>query len=435
MTNTKPPKGIEKWPTGVEPHGKGLRIWFMYQNKRCREPLKQIAKVNLTSVRYAENKRQSIVVEIKEGHFSYIKHFPDSEAAQLLCFGQSVNTGRTVNEGVTRWLEVQNAKKAASTARNYKHKSKHLTDHFHNLTKIKDITKSDLELFQAGLLKKRLSPKTVNDIFTVVRGVWEDAFYDHVIPLDICQRIKNIETDNQDSMADPFTREELHKIEVTVTDRAQDKNMVLFNSWCGLSISEVMALAWEDVDLESGLVHIRRARVESVYKVPKEKGRIRTVELIEPAKQWLLAQKEHTLMLMPTIIQTIQRDNNTKREEVVNFVFMNTYFDAHRPPAPYTPASAARWFKTLLQKSKVRYRGINQCRHTFASQALSCYVPLEWVSRQLGHNDTTMVKKHYSKWIPKDTKSMAAWVSESMGFGGGQGGLENTNFAPKMPQK
>lgn len=35
--------------------------------------------------------------------------------------------------------------------------------------------------------------------------------------------------------------------------------------------------------------------------------------------------------------------------------------------------------------------------HTFASQLLSNDVPLEWVAQQLGHSDTTMIKKHYDQ--------------------------------------
>jgi hypothetical protein len=40
----------------------------------------------------------------------------------------------------------------------------------------------------------------------------------------------------------------------------------------------------------------------------------------------------------------------------------------------------------------------------------------DWVNRQLGHADTTMVRKHYGRWIPKDTKSMAGIVSKMLGF-------------------
>ncbi len=83
---------------------------------------------------------------------------------------------------------------------------------------------------------------------------------------------------------------------------------------------------------------------------------------------------------------------------------------------PWRSDDLDKWFTEHLAKAKVRHRGINQCRHTFASQALSCHVNMEWLARQLGHADTTMIKKHYGKFIPKDAKRMAGHVSEQMGF-------------------
>jgi len=76
----------------------------------------------------------------------------------------------------------------------------------------------------------------------------------------------------------------------------------------------------------------------------------------------------------------------------------------------------SNWFTSHLKKAEIRHRGANQCRHTFASEMLSSYVPVEWVARQLGHADTTMVRKHYGRWIPRDTKSMADVVSGMLGF-------------------
>ncbi|PKI20004.1 hypothetical protein CXB65_20370 [Pseudomonas monteilii] len=38
----------------------------------------------------------------------------------------------------------------------------------------------------------------------------------------------------------------------------------------------------------------------------------------------------------------------------------------------------------------IGHRGANQARHTFASQALSSYVPIEWVARQLGNLRTSL---------------------------------------------
>ncbi|WP_447592624.1 type II toxin-antitoxin system Phd/YefM family antitoxin [Aquipseudomonas campi] len=40
----------------------------------------------------------------------------------------------------------------------------------------------------------------------------------------------------------------------------------------------------------------------------------------------------------------------------------------------------------------------------------------EAIQETLGHTDTTLVKKHYGRWTPSDTKSLAGRVSKMMGF-------------------
>ena len=407
---SKLPKGVEKLPKGVEINGQRLRISFYYLGRRCKEPLPAGSTITKQSIIYADNKRRTILSEIKEGRFDYAAHFPESVLAPVFSGTGGPNTNRTVAEGVKIWLTVMEAKKAASTVKGYRSHSKHVTA-WGGARRIADIPKSDIELFQAKLLKQGLNPKTVNDIFTVVRGVWADAFSDGAIKSNPLERIENIERDGDDDHADPFTREEIDAIAAVKTTRTQDVNMILFDCWAGLSVSELVALAWEDVDLEAGIAWVRRARVGTLYKVPKEKSRLRAVELIDPALEFLRAHEGHTAHLPGISIDVTQRDNVTVKRETIRFVFRNG-----SSGEPWYPYSVGRWFTGHLKRAGVRHRGPNQCRHTFASQAISSYVPLEWVARQLGHTDTTMVKKHYGRWIPTDTKSMAALVSEMMGF-------------------
>lgn len=178
----------------------------MLKGLRCREPLPGVTKINKAAIAYADNKRRAILTEIKEGRFEYLMHFPDSPRAARLTRADGQNPNRTVKEGVDRWMEVQYAKKATSTSRNYAHKAKHVLN-WGAPQRIADISKSDLELFQAKLLRSGLSPKTVNDVFTVVRGVWADAYSDGLLKANPLDRIKNIERDQDEDFADPFTRD------------------------------------------------------------------------------------------------------------------------------------------------------------------------------------------------------------------------------------
>ncbi|MCU7962370.1 tyrosine-type recombinase/integrase [Shewanella sp. SW32] len=420
------PKGITTMPRGVELHGVTVRIVFMFNGERCREPLAGHYKITKSTIKYAENKRTTILTEIAENRFDYLAHFPDSaKAAQFA--GLNLQK-RSVTDAVKQWLSVQEATKAKSTFKNYKVKAQHVTKKWGN-RKLADITKSQMEIFQSELLKGGLSPKTVNDIFTIVRGVWSEAFHDGMIKTNPLDRLRNIERDNLEETADPFTREELLRIENINTIRQGDINMIMFWCWSGLSLSEIIALAWEDIDTETWTVKVQRAKVLNQYKVPKERGRIRVIELIGQAKVWLQRQLALTFMLQTTEYTVQQRDNITSKQESIRLVFLNG-----KSGEPWYDHSVRRWFTGILKRAKLRHRGPNQCRHTFASQLLSNYVPLEWVARQLGHSDTTMIKKHYGKWIPKDSQRMADRITEMVGQYEDLSGLESVNSAPKMPQ-
>lgn len=406
----KLPPGVDTLPKGIDINGNRLRIAFKFEGERRREPLRNVTKINKAAIAYADNKRRTILAEIKENRFDYAAHFPDSTWLKSRLEIQNEPSKRTVQEGINRWLEVVEVKKAHSTFINYKSKSEHVKRKFGDRT-IASIPKSELELFQAELLTGGLKPKTVNDVFTIVRGVWGDAFNDEIIKFNPLERIENIQSDNDIEFADPFTRSEIDRIAVTDPDRLADSRMIVFNCWAGLSLSELIAAAVEDVDLVAGTLTVRRALVAGEFKVPKERARIRTVELIEPALELMTAIMADAALTEPKHISVVQRDNITKKHERVRFLFRSS-----TSGLMWNGKTVSNWFTAHLAKAGIRHRGANQARHTFASQALSSYVPIEWVARQLGHSDTTMVRKHYGRWISSDTKSMAEIVSKMMGF-------------------
>jgi integrase len=63
----------------------------------------------------------------------------------------------------------------------------------------------------------------------------------------------------------------------------------------------------------------------------------------------------------------------------------------------------------------VRYRGPNNCRHTYASQLLSTgAVPLDWIADQMGHTSTAMIWRHYGKWINQDGPDMIGLLEHAL---------------------
>lgn len=119
--------------------------------------------------------------------------------------------------------------------------------------------------------------------------------------------------------------------------------------------------------------------------------------------------------LIPAIeIKVTQEDNRTVLAEQWRPVWRNSlYGNAHNSDG----AVRDRFWKHHLVLAKVRYRGPNHARHTFASQLLSTgMISKDWIAQQMGHTSTKMLDDHYARWIPEDAPPMAAMVDKIMGF-------------------
>ena len=393
---------------GVDLHYGNLRIRFTYRGVKCAETIKGL-KLNRESIRFVKRKRESILYEITTTTFDYRAHFPESKRALL--FGALESTPRTVQDGVTAWLASKEVKMAKSTYRGYKAKANKVLSAFSN-RQIKTIGKAEMENFQTGLIKSGLSPKTVNDTMTIVRGVWLDAHIDGIVARNIMEAIKNFELATESDEAFPFTKEELARIAAEPTDRTSEVNMIMFDCWVGLSISELIAIAWEDVDLERWTIRVRRALVDAQWKVPKENARERTVEVIHAARPWLVKQLKESAHLDPITINVKQRDNVSSKTETIRPIFINSLTGKY---FANDMSVSHRFLKGHLKKAKVAYRAANQCRHTFASQMLSHFVSQDWIIRQLGHSNYDMLHRNYGRFIPEDTPLLADIIYQQLG--------------------
>lgn len=83
-----------------------------------------------------------------------------------------------------------------------------------------------------------------------------------------------------------------------------------------------MALSWDDVDLTMGTVKIcRNITLEGEFKVPKTASGERIINLLQPALDALIRQRELTYMFRPLKIQVRQRDTSTFENQTIRPVF------------------------------------------------------------------------------------------------------------------
>jgi integrase len=86
-----------------------------------------------------------------------------------------------------------------------------------------------------------------------------------------------------------------------------------------------------------------------------------------------------------------QRDRVKLRSE---FVFPNRSWK----PLNVNWVTKALWPR-LVEKAKVPYRPLMQTRHTYATLMLQKGAPIDWLQKQMGHRNLTMLIRHYWRWI------------------------------------
>jgi integrase len=381
---------------GVEVRGNTVRVYFRWQGELCREPLP--GKATERNIEHARRLVTIINYEIDAGTFDYARHFPESRRLHESTFGFYLDL----------WLAIKKNELAYSSYRGIASKAEtHVRPRWGN-EQADDIDHIELQDWIQKDLATHLANKTIKEVVSIMRQTFRLYATRNKKAFDPTLGINIRLPDDEDP--DPFEKAEIRKILETPTKRVQELNLMKFAMYDGPRISEAQALAWEDVlDVEKGIIRYRRAVVRGRFKVTKTKRSTRVHHLLKPAREALQEQFALTGKLPAQTYQVVDRDNRTVRQEKLRLVFLNSL--SGKPF--YENAIRQRFWKTHLEKAGVRYRGPNQCRHTFISQMLSLgVVPLHWIANHVGHSSITMIQRRYGKWIHADGQDVPTMIEK-----------------------
>lgn len=312
------------------------------------------------NIRYAERVRLEILGKIERGTFALEQYFPNSPRVG------GDNRSLTFKQLADEWL---------ATRTDIEHSTRDHYDqtinsyHFKGWHK-KHLVDIDFRTLKALLASLPQTPKTFNNIATILRQILEYGFRAKLLREPLYGDIefhKNVKV-----KPDPLTLDEVNVIlSKMADDEARDYYEFAFFS--GLRPSEQIALRWSKVDLRNGTVLVDEARTRGKDKGTKT-DRERTVELTSRARQVLERQRMRTQL-------------------AGGHVF---HLAGARMLSTDAPLDA--WWKSALRLSGVRYRDARQTRHTFATVCLHAGITPGWVAQQLGHS-TEMFYRVYSRWI------------------------------------
>ncbi|AUI88123.1 hypothetical protein BS333_17335 [Vibrio azureus] len=391
-----------KLPTGIEIHGRRLRIIFFYKGKRRRESLGLVASKQ--NIQFASRKRETIMYEICIGTFSYAEHFPDSphatDCAKASTFGDMVD----------KYLKIKQLELRSSTYKKYVSLFKIAKNAYGAERSCNTLSPQSVTELRALLMKDR-GARTLNTYFRAIKSFFTWLHKMEFVDRNYAEFMQSVKTPERN--IHPFSMDEINKA-LNACMKEQHRNMITLLTYTGLRTGEICGLAWEDVDFENKQLTIRRATFEARgLKTPKT-DRERTIDLMPPAFEALKAQMKLSAFY-PKKDHEVELADKTVRIDNIRFVFnpkATENLNAKTPYDYFSKTSPNKMWRNICIRAGIPYRNVYQLRHTYASWMLSyANVNIAYLAKQMGHSNFLMIANIYGKWMENKnaSESEKAW--------------------------
>ncbi|KZY60175.1 integrase [Oleiphilus sp. HI0071] len=373
---------------------KQLYIDFRFEGKRYREATglsdtpKNRAKV--------ESKLEAVEEQIASGEFEYGDHFGKPEVVTGKTHAVSIEPAQpavsvassnhycnvSFEEFFAEWLQENKVLWRNSHVKNIESMQKRYYLPYFGKRGLAEIARADILKFRSFLAtqpgrgkNKTLSNNRINKVLDPLKRVFEEASDRYQIP-NAYVRIKPLKIRKSD--VQPFTLTEVSTIINKV--RKDYKNYYTVRFFTGLRTGEIDGLKWKYVDFERRQLLVRETVVDGEEEYTKTDYSQRTIDLSGPVYNALLDQKKATGHLS-------------------QYVFCNL----NGEPLEHNNVTKRIWYP-LLERLGLDRRRPYQSRHTAATLWLAAGESPEWIASQMGHANTEMLFKVYSRFVPNLTR-------------------------------
>jgi integrase len=253
--------------------------------------------------------------------------------------------------------------------------------------KLKKLSPAHVAGFYQDRLAAGSAPASVNKLHVTLRKALDQAVKWHMVPRNVAEAVKAPRPAPPEMRT--LSAEETRKlIEVARGDKLGALYMLAVHT--GMRQGELLALKWQDVDLENAKLSVRRTLTMSNGRILlgelKTKKSRRTIRLTDAAIQ---ALHEH----LARQLEGMERLGDAYRDEGLIF--------ASQVGTPINPTNLRRRsFAALLRRANLPKIRFHDLRHTCATLLLSRNVHPKYVQELLGHANIAITLDTYSHVIP-----------------------------------
>lgn len=302
---------------------------------------------------------------------------------------------QTLETYIYQWLEeVYKPTVRPSTYMQYKSAIRcHIVPALGNVT-LQKLTPSKVQSFYARLLDEGLKASSIGVVHAVLHKALENAVRWNLVARNVASLVS-------------LPRIVQHEVQVLTPEQARTlvdaakgyriETLIILALATGARRGELLALRWQDIDLERKVLYIRHTFTRLggygyVESDPKTKSGRRSITLPDFAVD---ALKAHRLMVDKVRLKA--GDRWIER----GLVFPNRY-------GSFLNADVIlRWFHIILKKAGLPDMRFHDLRHSAATILLTMGVHPKVVQERLGHSDITMTMNIYSHVLPSVQQDVA----------------------------
>lgn len=245
------------------------------------------------------------------------------------------------------------------------------------------------ELVRSGNLVtgNGLSANSVNGVITVIQNSLKFSHTLGELKEYTAYKIKRPKT--KEKSVQCFSFSEQKQIEQAALSNKSRKYIgIVLCLYSGLRIGELLALTWNDVDLENGTLTVNKTCHDGIdadgvfgrfVDEPKTQSSLRSIPI--PKQILALLKKYRKSRISDNVIESEMGE-------------------------PLTVRSYQRTFELLQKRLEIERRGFHSLRHTFATRSLECCMDVKTLAEILGHKNPTVTLNRYAHSMTEYKKNI-----------------------------